>query len=97
LISFGEAHMEDEMHIDYFAVSLPDLLVFEQDLPLRNKLHCEYVIALGNLGLGEFETAERLLADIRSRQNHHTGAFIHEGLIDFLRSQHFLQHTSQLP
>jgi tetratricopeptide (TPR) repeat protein len=93
LISFGEAHMEDEVHIDYFAVSLPDLLVFEQDLPMRNRLHCEYVIALGNLGLGEFERAERLLTDIRSRQNHHAGAFIHAGLIDFLRKQHFLQHT----
>jgi tetratricopeptide (TPR) repeat protein len=93
LISFGEEHMDDEVHIDYFAVSLPDLLVFEQDLKMRNRIHCMYLIALGNLGLGEFETAQRLFADIRNKQHHHTGSFIHAGMIDFLREQNFLQHV----
>lgn len=93
LISFGEEHMDDEVHIDYFAVSLPDLLVFEQDLQLRNRIHCEYLIALGNLGLGESETAQRILTEIRNRQNHHTGAFVHSGMIDFLREQNFFQHV----
>jgi tetratricopeptide (TPR) repeat protein len=87
LISFGQEHMNDEVHIDYFAVSLPDLLVFEQDLQLRNRIHCEYLIGLGNLGLGEFETAQRHFTEIRKKQNHHTGAFIHSGMIDFLRRQ----------
>lgn len=32
--------------IDYFAVSLPDLLVWEQDLDKRNKKFCEYVRSL---------------------------------------------------
>jgi tetratricopeptide (TPR) repeat protein len=93
LISFGEEHMDDEVHIDYFAVSLPDLLVFEQDLQLRNKIHCEYLIALGNLGLGEYETAQRQFSNIQKKQNHHTGAFIHAGMIDFLREQNRLQQV----
>jgi tetratricopeptide (TPR) repeat protein len=91
LISFGAEHKDDEVHIDYFAVSLPDLLVFEVDLQFRNKIHCEYLIALGNLGLGEFETAQRIFAEIRKKQDHHTGAFIHSGMIGFLREQNFLQ------
>lgn len=93
LISFGEEHMNDEVHIDYFAVSLPDLLVFEQDLHMRNRIHCEYIIALGHLGLGESETAQHLFSDILDRQNHHTGAFIHSAMIDFLGEQDLIQQV----
>jgi len=96
LISFGKEHRDDDVQIDYFAVSLPDLLVFEQDLQLRNKIHCEYLIALGNLGLGEFETAQRLFADVLKKQKHHTGACIHSGMIDFLREQNSLQQVPAL-
>ena len=39
--------------MDYFAVSLPDFLVFDEDLQRRNRIHCHYMMALGLLGLGE--------------------------------------------
>jgi len=29
------------------------MLVFDQDINLRNKIHCTYLIGLGHLGLGE--------------------------------------------
>ncbi|HUP13628.1 MAG TPA: hypothetical protein VM187_15510, partial [Niastella sp.] len=32
LVDYGKAHLHDEVKIDYFAVSLPDLLIFEDDL-----------------------------------------------------------------
>lgn len=51
LIRFGEQHMNDAVRIDYFAVSLPDLLIWEEDIQLRNKMHCYYLIGLGSLGL----------------------------------------------
>ncbi len=54
-ISFGEKHMHDEIRIDYFAVSLPDMLVFDIDLNERNQQHSNYLIGLGNIGLGEYE------------------------------------------
>ena len=85
LISFGEEHAEDDVSIDYFAVSLPDLLVFEQDLLLHNHLHCIYMIALGNLGLGDYMAAKNGFAEILRWQNHHAGAFIHMHMIDFLQ------------
>ena len=44
--------------MDYFAVSLPDFLVFEDDLDRRNRIHCHYMMALGYLGLGERGQAE---------------------------------------
>ena len=52
LIEYGEEHLHDEVTMDYFAVSLPNFLVFEDDLTLRNHIHCLYLIALGTSGFG---------------------------------------------
>ena len=57
LINYGEQHIFDKVRIGYFAVSLPDFLIFEDDLDLRNKVHCYYLIGLGNIGLGNLEEA----------------------------------------
>lgn len=53
MIDYGQKHIKDQVKIDYFAVSLPDLLIWEDDLNLRNKIHCFYLIGLGKLGLGD--------------------------------------------
>ncbi|KAJ9130907.1 hypothetical protein NKR23_g11964 [Pleurostoma richardsiae] len=57
LVDYGETHIFDTMRIDYFAVSLPDLQLFDEDLDLRNKGHCQYLIALGSYGLGDRQRA----------------------------------------
>ncbi len=61
LIAHGQKHLSDECKIDYFAVSLPDLAIWEEDLNIRNRIHCNYVIGLGSIGLGEKEKAEYYL------------------------------------
>ncbi len=53
LIDYGERHLEDVCRIEYFAVSLPEFLIFDEDYTLRNRSHCYYLMALGWLGLGE--------------------------------------------
>lgn len=58
LISHGEKFLFAQCKIDYFAVSLPDLAIWDDDLNIRNKVHCYYVMALGYSGLGENEKAE---------------------------------------
>ena len=55
LIEHGEKHINDNCKIEYFAVSLPDLAIWEEDLNERNRIHCYNVMALGWLGLGEEE------------------------------------------
>ncbi len=50
LVEYGEQHLDDNIQIDYFAVSLPDLLIWDDDLDIRNKQFCFYLIALGKLG-----------------------------------------------
>ena len=52
LIDYGERHMRDDVRIGYFAVSLPDFQIFDEDWNRRNRAHCHYLIGLGNLGYG---------------------------------------------
>lgn len=82
-IEFGEQHKEDKMRIDYFAVSLPDMLVFDIDIQQRNKVHCAYLIALGYLGLGELVQAEQLLNEVIQMDINHQGAALHLKMIPF--------------
>ena len=49
------------MKIEYFAVSLPDFLIFDDDYTLKNRAHCYYLMALGNMGLGNKEKAAEFL------------------------------------
>ncbi len=53
LIDFGKAHLNDEFKLDYFAVSLPDLQIWDDDLTKRNRQNCLNLIALGELGLSK--------------------------------------------
>jgi len=63
LISFADRHIDDEIIIDYFAVSLPDLLVFDEDLNLKNRLHCMFMKALGLYGKGETGKSKSLFEE----------------------------------
>jgi hypothetical protein len=51
-------------------------LVFDQDPDLRNKIHCHYLMALGNLGLGNgnSEEAEKNFDIVLGYDSSHFGA-----------------------
>ncbi len=74
LISFGERHVFDHVEYDFFAVSLPEIEVFQEDITLRNVQYCDYLRALGNLGLGNTKKAEELLSRILQKQEDYQGA-----------------------
>lgn len=86
-IAFGEQHKNDTMQIDYFAVSLPDMLVFDIDINQRNKLHCNYLIGLGHLGLHDITKGEQLLAEVLETEINHQGAAIHLKMIPFFTEE----------
>ncbi|MDF9796406.1 tetratricopeptide (TPR) repeat protein [Catalinimonas alkaloidigena] len=77
LISFAEQHYSQKVKIDYFAVSLPDLLLWEEDLQARNTLFCYYLMGLGHLGLGHTEQAIQYLQNAREIDVHHQGVHWH--------------------
>jgi tetratricopeptide (TPR) repeat protein len=74
LIAYGEKHLFDTCKIDYFAVSLPDLAIWDDDLNARNQIHCNYVMGLGYLGLGNQEKAREFLGKVLQMDINHQGA-----------------------
>lgn len=76
----GEKHLFDTCRIDYFAVSLPDLAIWEDSLDKRNRIHCNYVMGLGCLGLGETEKAAGFFDRVLQLDINHQGGQIHRGL-----------------
>ncbi|WP_128102333.1 DUF5107 domain-containing protein [Paenibacillus sp. DCT19] len=77
LIDYAERHLFDDVKIDYFAVSLPDFLVFEDDLNKRNQTHCLFMLGLGLLGLGKKEEAKKRFNEAIQLEPNHQGARIH--------------------
>lgn len=57
LLDYGERHLNDEVRIEYFAVSLPDFLIFEDDFTKKNRAHCYYLMGLAYYGLGNKQKA----------------------------------------
>lgn len=73
LITYGEQHIFDDMKPDYFAVSLPDLLIWESDLNTANQVHCRYMMALGHYGMGNTDKARAFLSSARALNPNHIG------------------------
>ena len=57
LMDYGERHLNDKMKNDFFAVSLPDFLIFEDDMDQKNRAHCYYLMGLADLGSGNKKEA----------------------------------------
>ena len=85
LIKHGEKHLFDQCRIDYFAVSLPDLAIWDDDLNVRNLIHCKYVMGLGYLGLGEIVKASGFFKEVIALDINHQGAQIHLKIVNYER------------
>ncbi|MEG1750088.1 MAG: hypothetical protein RR249_10490, partial [Tannerellaceae bacterium] len=73
LISYGKTHLHDVFKMDYFAVSLPDLQIWEDDLTKKNRIHCNYLMGLGYLGMGNRTAAEAYFTAVTEEDNNHQG------------------------
>ena len=92
LIGYGKQHVFDHVVMDYFAVSLPDLLIWEDSLSRKNLIHCKYMLALGYLGMGDREHAERYLNEVETLDNNHQGILQLRTLTD---SRHLLANNNR--
>ncbi|NER17862.1 DUF5107 domain-containing protein [Spongiivirga citrea] len=77
LIDYGKKHLNDEVKLDYFAISLPDLLIWEEDLNVRNHIHCQYLIGLGELGMENFDKAITAFKNVLDKDLYHLSAHLH--------------------
>lgn len=81
LISYGEKHLFDVFKMDYFAVSLPDLQIWEDDMNKKNRIHCNYLMGLGHWGLGNTDKAKTYLEIAAGMDNNHQGVQVHLQMI----------------
>jgi tetratricopeptide (TPR) repeat protein len=63
-----------EPKIDYFATSLPAMLLFDVDLKVRQTITARFLEAQAALGLRDRERATKLLQQVESMDHSHIGA-----------------------
>lgn len=68
--------------LDYFATSLPAMLLFDEDLKKRQTVTALFLQAQAQLGLGESDRAAALLHQVRELDGSHTGAIDLQKLIE---------------
>jgi tetratricopeptide (TPR) repeat protein len=71
LAQFAERLAETDPKIDYFATSLPNLLLFDDDLVKRNRVDALFLNALVNHGLGDAEKAAQQLEQLLAEDPNH--------------------------
>ena len=80
LLDYGEHHVHDKFVMDYFAVSMPDMSVFDADMDMKNKVHCYYLMGLGNLGLGKKDEAKTWFSKALDLDKNHQLAALYKKL-----------------
>ncbi|MEN1785157.1 MAG: DUF5107 domain-containing protein [Bacteroidota bacterium] len=77
LLDFGKEMMETEAKIDYFATSLPNLLVFEVDIQLQQQAEGSFLIGLAHKGLQNTHKAQEAFRKTLKINAAHLGANMH--------------------
>ncbi len=71
LLAYARKLEKAPAKIDYFATSLPTMLLFDDDLAERQKTEALFLQAQARLGLGEKTKARRLLREVLQRNPSH--------------------------
>jgi tetratricopeptide (TPR) repeat protein len=74
LLAYAEGLTKQKATIDYFATSLPAMLLFEDDLQKRNIVTSTFLRAQACLGLGENNKAHDLLNQVMQLDRNHAQA-----------------------
>ncbi|WP_416151661.1 DUF5107 domain-containing protein [Salipaludibacillus sp. HK11] len=80
LIDYADRHIFDNVKIDFFAVSLPDFLIFDEDLNKRNTIHCHFMRGLGLMGLNDEKKALVDFDKALKLDANHQGIILHKEL-----------------
>jgi tetratricopeptide (TPR) repeat protein len=84
MIAYSKKHIHDEVRVDYFAVSLPTLGAFDDDMRKRHQIHCHFMAALGHFGMRQWASARDRFAQALSLDANHQGARFHLDLMQTL-------------
>ncbi|HEY3760447.1 MAG TPA: DUF5107 domain-containing protein [Verrucomicrobiae bacterium] len=89
LLSYAQKLEKAPAKIDYFATSLPAMLLFEDDLQFRQQTTSVFLQAQARLGLGHRAAAKKLLTTVLKRDPNHA-------LAADLWSEHFNRTATRL-
>jgi tetratricopeptide (TPR) repeat protein len=82
LLAYAKRLAQTPAKIDYFATSLPTMLVFDDDLQRRQLITATFLQAQASLGLGRITEAKKLLNSVlRFDPNHALAADLRGGLV----------------
>ena len=73
-VKFAETVEKAIPKIEYFATSLPAMLLFEDDLEKRNGVNALFLKAQALYGLGQVAASEKLLRHVLKQDANHSGA-----------------------
>ena len=80
ILAYSHKLEQEQPNIDYFATSLPAMLLFEEDLRTRNRLDALYLAAQASYGLSATQESQNgtanLLAHVLVEDNNHIHAFL---------------------
>ena len=71
LLAYAREWQSAQARIDYFATSLPTMLLFEDDLKYRQETTALFLQAQARLGLGQRAASRKLLATVLARDPNH--------------------------
>jgi len=74
LLAYAGELKAQEPKIDYFATSLPQMLLFEDDAAKRNEVRATFLEAQARLGLGDVAASRNLLHHVLELDSNHASA-----------------------
>jgi tetratricopeptide (TPR) repeat protein len=74
ILEYAEQIERQVPKIDYFATSLPAMLLFEDDLEKRNQIEAHYLCGQALFGLGKPAEAVRCFNEVLELDRNHAGA-----------------------
>ena len=74
LAAYADGQIRTEVKIDYFATSLPNFLLFDDDLQKRNQVDCLFLRGLARLGLGMLTEGAADLRQVLALDRNHIWA-----------------------
>jgi tetratricopeptide (TPR) repeat protein len=74
LVNAASKQMDAEVTIDYFATSLPNFLLFEDDLQKRNRIECLLLMGMAQRGLERPREAQKAFEEVLALDPSHLPA-----------------------
>lgn len=74
LEAYAKAQLKEPAKIDYFATSLPTMLLFEDDLKARQDNRARFILAQASVGRGDLAGAKILLSQVLAADPNHAMA-----------------------